>query len=137
MTRVVLDTNILVSWLVFPGGKPDEVVPLARNGVIEAFTSPRIMEELARVLRDKFSYGDIVVEVIIRKVASFCAIAETERDVIGEDERIAVDTHVLECAVAARADYIVTGDRKHLLPLGKIRNCKIVSPADFLVEAGR
>lgn len=42
------------------------------------------------------------------------------------------DNWILECAVAGGADLIVTGDRKHLLPLGNYRGIAIVTPADFL-----
>jgi len=50
MTHVVLDTNVLISALIFPGGKPQAVVDLARDGKILAFTSPQLMEEFAHVL---------------------------------------------------------------------------------------
>jgi predicted nucleic acid-binding protein len=42
------------------------------------------------------------------------------------------DEMILECALAAEADFIVTGDKKHLLPLRQFRDIPIVSPADFL-----
>lgn len=42
------------------------------------------------------------------------------------------DEMVLECAIAAEADFIVSGDKKHLLPLRKHRGIRIISPADFL-----
>ena len=42
------------------------------------------------------------------------------------------DNRILECAVEARADFIVTGDKRHLLPLATFRGVKIVSPAEFL-----
>ncbi len=134
--RVVLDTNVLISDPVFPGGKPSRIASPARAGAIEAFTSPRLIEELAHVLRDKFSYEDILLEITIRKVASFCQLVYPQEDLIREDERIDGDTHVLECAVEAQADYVVTGDVKHLLPLRRFRATKIVSPADFLIETG-
>ena len=42
------------------------------------------------------------------------------------------DNRILECAVAGQAAFIVTGDRKHLLPLGEYSGIRIVSPADFV-----
>jgi predicted nucleic acid-binding protein len=42
------------------------------------------------------------------------------------------DEMVLECALAAEADYIVSGDKKHLLVLGEFHDIRIVSPSDFL-----
>ncbi len=132
----MLDTNVLVSAVMFPGGKPSEVVSLARTGAIEAFTSPYLIEELAHVLRDKFSREELVVELLIRKVLAFCAVLHPKTDLIADEESIGDDTRVLECAIEAQADYIVSGDRKHLLRLKKFRNCAIVSPAEFLAQTG-
>lgn len=42
------------------------------------------------------------------------------------------DNKILECAITAEADYIVTGDKNHLLPLKRYKNTKIVSPSEFL-----
>ena len=44
------------------------------------------------------------------------------------------DEMVLECALAAEADYIVSGDKKHLLSLREFRGIRIVSPSDFLLR---
>ncbi len=59
-----------------------------------------------------------------------------------EEESISVvkdneaDNRILECAVAARADYLVTGDKEHLLPIETFRGVRIVSPAGFLDICG-
>jgi putative PIN family toxin of toxin-antitoxin system len=49
--RVVLDTNVLVSALAFPGSKPDQVLALVRRNTLQLFVSPFILSELDRVLR--------------------------------------------------------------------------------------
>ena len=55
--RVVLDTNVLVSALAFPGSKPDQVLALVRRNALQLFVSPFILSELDRVLRVKFKFS--------------------------------------------------------------------------------
>ena len=54
--RVVLDTNVLVSTFVFPGGTPEEVYRLVLEGRIELVTSPPLLAEFGRVLAEKFAW---------------------------------------------------------------------------------
>ena len=64
-------------------------------------------------------------------ITELCAIVEPARkiDAIKEDP---ADNKILECAIEANADYIITYDKKHLLKLKKFEGVNIVSPADFL-----
>jgi len=55
--RVVLDTDVLISALAFPGSKPDQLLSRIRRGEIDLFLSPLILSELARVLREKFHFS--------------------------------------------------------------------------------
>jgi putative PIN family toxin of toxin-antitoxin system len=127
--RVVADTNILVSALQF-GGKPKQLLDLAADGQIDLVTSEAILAEAVRVLRDKFNRtpdwlaeADQQLRVIARLVAP------TERlQVIEADP---TDDRILECAVAANAEVLVSGDT-HLLSLGGFRGMLIQRVADFL-----
>ncbi len=56
--RVVCDTSILISALIFPGGSPDEVVNLTRTGEVNLYISPFILNEFERVLKEKFNYSE-------------------------------------------------------------------------------
>ena len=129
--RLVLDTNVLLSALVFPGSKPDEVLQRVRRGEVELFLSPFILAELERILRDKFRFTKRQADERVRVIRRMATLVEPT-------ERIALvaakdaDNRILECAVAARADYLVTGDKEHLLPLRSIGETQIVTPADFL-----
>ncbi len=58
--RIVLDTNVLISALAFPGSKPDQILSRIRRRASELFISPFILSELDRVLREKFRFTDIV-----------------------------------------------------------------------------
>ena len=129
--RVVLDTNVLLSALTFPGSKPDQVLHRVRRGEVELFLSSFIPAELERILRDKFRLTKRQTDERVRVIRRMATLLEPT-------ERIAVvaatddDKRILECALAARADYLVMGDKEHLLPLRSIGETQIVTAADFL-----
>lgn len=130
MPRVVLDSNVLISALHF-GGQPEELLLLANQGIIEIFLSPFILEETARVLKEKLGWQEKKVRGIFRIIKEVATIIEPkiELNVIPED---AADNHILACAVQARADFLVTGDKHHLLPLRQYQGVKILTPRDCL-----
>ena len=133
MIKVILDTNIIVSAIVF-GGKPRDILYLIQNGEIRAFISPFILFELKEVLRKKFEF-DIKklkdIEDLIND--SFISIApKISLKIIKE---YTIDNKILEAAVEAKADYLITGDKKHVLKLKKVKKTKIVSAEEFLKEA--
>lgn len=128
---VVLDNNVLLSALGFPGSKPDQVLLRVRRGEVELFISPFILAELERILRDKFRFTKRQTDervAVIRRMATLVASKERIGLVTDKDD----DNRILECAVAARADHLVTGDKEHLLPLQRIGTPQIVTPAAFL-----
>jgi len=129
--RVVLDTNVLLSALVFPGSKPDEVLAFVRRGEVELFLSPFILAELERILFEKFRFtarqtADRVAA--IRRMATIIEPTARVVLVVTKDD----DNRILECALAVRVDYLVTGDKEHLLPLRSIDTTVIITPAAFL-----
>jgi len=129
--RLVLDTNVLLSALAFPGSKPDHVLQSVRRGEVELFVSSFILAELERILRDKFRFTKRQTDervAVIRRMATLVESKERIALVADKDD----DNRILECAVAARADYLVTGDKQHLLPLQSIGTTQIVTPAAFL-----
>lgn len=129
MIKVVLDTNIYISAILF-GGKPDTIIKLAREGDIEVLVSEAILAEIAEVLRKKFDWQSWqVLEVIeeIRGIATF-VVPRYTLSVVKEDE---ADNRVLECAIEGEAQYVVSGDEHRLLPLKQYRGIKIVHPAEF------
>lgn len=129
--RVVLDTNVLVSALAFPGSKPDRILERVRRRETALFVSSFIRGELERVLAGKFRHTPAEVRqrvAAIRRVATLVEPGERIHLVEAMDD----DNRILECAVAARADCLVTGDRQHLLPLRSVRGIPIVTPAAFI-----
>ena len=127
--RVVLDTNIFISAILY-GGNPRKVVELAIFEDVEVYISLQLVDELSRVLRDKFTLGSVEIDKIISEIKDFAEIV-TPRVTLQVVEKDPPDDRVLEYAVAAKADFIISGD-KHLLDLGNFREIKIVGPAEFL-----
>ena len=115
----VLDTNIWVSALQF-GGKPLEIVQMALDGQIEIAISQSIIDETLRILRDKFKTQQPEIDraIAIMDAAARKIEPTIKLDVVKNDSK---DNHILECAVAAGAVTIVTGDKRHLLPLRAIK----------------
>ncbi len=128
--RVVLDTNVIVSALNFPGNER-LVLELALRGRFEFFLSLFILEEVAGVLARKFGWDQERTARAINALEGAAIVIEPPRleEVI---EGGHPDNRVLECAVAAGADYLVTGDRRHLLPIGEHRGTIIVNAPRFL-----
>ncbi len=132
MLRVVLNTNVLISAILF-GGKPRQILEKAISGEIQLCISESVLEELKGVLRrPKFSYSPEAVQVILAELINISDFTNPLKrlHVVSEDPE---DDRILECAVEARADYIISGDI-HLLKLGGYRNIKILNPSMFLAE---
>jgi uncharacterized protein len=128
--KVTADTNIFISGLNFRDGKPFQLLELARAGKINLTVSNAILDEIADVLARKF---DFTPEDIVEARKWITGMARTVKpavqlDVIKEDPP---DNRILECAVAAGSDYIVTGD-KDLLRLGRYDSIRVLSVSDFL-----
>jgi uncharacterized protein len=132
--RVVLDTNVLVSGLAYPGSVPGRIVSLWHQGGLDVVLSPYILDEIARVLprlsRIHLSRGEIrdLVDSLLFRVD----IVEPDA---GEDTslRDAADQQVLATLRASRANYLITGD-KDLLALAE--KYPIVTPAAFWARHG-
>lgn len=129
--KIVCDTNSLISAYVFPGGTMDEILDIARRGDVQLVLSPDIITEFKAVLVRKFKYSADEADVFIGRVTAIATLAyPSERlDIV---RRVDADNRILECAVAANADYLITGDKGDLLPLQKIGKTKIVTAREFL-----
>ncbi|MDZ7697485.1 MAG: putative toxin-antitoxin system toxin component, PIN family [Deltaproteobacteria bacterium] len=129
--RVVIDTNVLVSALLF-GGTPGKLIPLWKNARIEPYLSKAILDEVMRVLAyPRFNLSEQEIEYLVyQEILPFFHNVEVQSGpIIIEDDPS--DDHFLRCAMAARARHIISGDQ-HLLSLKKYGNIQIVSPGEFL-----
>ncbi len=129
--RLVLDTNVLISAFVFPGGAPEDVYRMAIEQSVELVTSPPLLAEFGRILTDKFGWESAMADVAVTQVARIGTVVRpTERIRVVTDDP--TDDRVLEAAAEGGADLIVSGDR-HLLRLGSWVGVQILKPADFLL----
>ena len=128
--RVVLDTNVLVSALIFPGGSPEFVYRLVLEERIELITSRTLLAELGSVLEAKFGWEPARVEEAVSQLARIASLVEATA-AIAEITADPADNRVLEAAAAGEAAAIVSGDR-HLLSLGRWCEIPIQTPAEFL-----
>lgn len=131
MVKVVLDTNVIISALLF-GGIPGKILSLANKNVIKLLISPFIFNEIAQVLQKRFNWDEEKIMDALSAIEEVATVIEpkTKLSIIKQKDS---DNRILECAVSGHADYIVSGDTKHILPLGEYRGIKILRPAVFLL----
>ena len=128
--RVVLDTNVIISGLNFPGNER-MVLELARRARFKQYLFSLILGEVVEVLERKFNWSDDRSSTALEALHQAAVSIEPRRhlDVIKPEH---ADNRMLECALEASADYLVTGNRRHLLPLKKYRGTRIVNAPQFL-----
>lgn len=131
MRRVVVDTNVYVSALHF-GGLPAEVLEFAQFGLVDLFVSRPILDELRRVLVQKLHWQPTLARGAVANVLDFAYLVEplTKLVIVTADD---ADNRILECAVEAQADVIVSGDR-HLIALGTFQGIEIVTARTFVSQ---
>ena len=131
VSRVVIDTNVIISALLF-GGKPGELIPLWEDGKIEPLVSKEIIDEYIRVLAyPKFELTIKEIQFLIfHQLLPYFEIINTYPGpvIIPKDP---TDDKFIRCALAGNAKAIVSGDI-HLLSLKKHQDIHILSPSDFL-----
>lgn len=128
--KVVIDTNIFISGLNFTG-KPSEILELFVNDEIEVCISPFILKEIDKILREKFEWNEEQIERVLDRIKKKVIQVQPKIKISAIKEK-EDDNRILECAVESKAQYIITGDTKHLQPLKEYQEIKILSPAQFL-----
>jgi len=130
--RIVLDSNVIISAFLF-GGQPARIVGYVLDGSLQCFVSMAIFDEIQDVLqRPKFGLSAEQALAFIEELHNLCWLVTptTRVRAIRTDPD---DNRVLECALAADADMIISGD-SHLLNLGQWQDIRILSPAEFIRE---
>lgn len=131
-TRYILDTNVMISGLLFDNSKPAIALQYAfQHG--ELLLSLELLEEIAEVLsRDKFKRyitndeREEFLETLLER-ANLIEVVDTV-----EECRDPKDNHILELALSGEANIIITGD-KDLLIMNPFRNIEIISVEQFFV----
>ena len=128
--RVVLDTNVLISAVLF-NGPPRAILELVIGGAVYCSLSLDVLDELRDVLeRPKFRFSPEQAFQVIEELHAVCDIVNPaiRLNVVTADPN---DNIILECALESKADVIVSGDQ-HLLAIAEFRGIQIVSPSDYL-----
>ena len=131
ITRVVLDTNVLISALLFKG-ELSGIVGLWQKGKIIPIISKETFDELRAVLEyPKFSLSPAEIKSLIEhEILPFFEVVNVSKHIKGAC-RDPGDDKFISCAISASADWIVTGD-KDLFDLEKYQSIRIVHASDFI-----
>jgi putative PIN family toxin of toxin-antitoxin system len=127
---VTFDTNILLSGVGWRGC-PYHCLELARADRVASVTCRELLEELTEKLQTKLRFSPAQATDTVADLLTFLRLVTITNalKVVTADPD---DNKVVECAVVGQATHIVTGDRRHLLPLGSYQDIAIVTAADFL-----
>lgn len=131
MIKACLDSNIWISAFIF-SGKPAEILDLAVEKKFISVTSPQIIAEVGKVFSKKFAQDEKLIKrelKVIKDVSELVIIKNKVRII-----KYSPDNKILETALEGKVDYIVTGDKKHLLPLKEFKGIPIITPAKLLAK---
>jgi putative PIN family toxin of toxin-antitoxin system len=134
--RVVLDANLLVSALLGESSPPGQLVARWRQGRFTLLTAAPQLDELARVTRYpkiRASLKPALAGRLVNDLREVAQVVETLPPVDASPDPY--DNYLLSIAVGGGADYLVTGDKSHLLALGSHGRTRIVSVRDFVALA--
>lgn len=131
--RIVLDTNVIVSGLLLEESIPGQLLSLWEAKQYDLVTSPEQIDELGRVL----NYGKLSVRIDTVKAVNLMASLHASAHMANELPAVShsvdpADNLIIATAIAGQAAMLVSGDKKHLLPLGKIEAVAILSPREAI-----
>lgn len=130
MFKAVYDTNIIVSVVLHKDRLPASLLSLALEGKVRLFVSEQLLREYKGVLkRPKFKLGEKEIENLMSFIRKKAIKVKPTKKLIKIKKDLA-DNRVLECALEAQVDFIVTGNKKHF-PFEKSHRAKVVSPHEF------
>lgn len=127
--RIVLDTNIYLSGIIF-GGNCRHILDLMIKKKIRVITSPAILLEISQKLKQKFKWSQNQIFTVIKTLIKSTKVVQPKVKIraVKMDKS---DDKIIEAAVAGRTKYIVSGDQ-HLLKIKQYQKIKIVKPTEFL-----
>ena len=125
----IFDTNVLIAAIITEG-ICSKLLHRARMGEFSLVSCPFIMKELRRILSKKFRLSQEESAWAMEPVSAAINKVIEHSLKITDICRAADDDNIIACAVAAKADYLVTGD-SDLLDIRSYKNIKIITPRDF------
>jgi uncharacterized protein len=133
ITRVVIDTNVVISALLF-GGAPGKIITLWKEGKIQPLISEDILNEYLKVLAyPRFKLTEKEINFIIyHEILPYFkeTVVKIQKQVIKEDPS---DDKFIACAEAGKASFIISGDN-HLLNLKVYGSIDILPPSQLLLK---
>lgn len=138
MTRVVLDTNLIISAILSPEGKPATILRMVLNAKLDLVLSPALLKEISLVLnyekiRKLFIKRSVTPQKIkdaLQKIVK-TAILVSGNTKVNRIDKDPSDNMLLSCALEGKADFIISGDH-HLTDLVSLEGISIVNPDTFL-----
>jgi len=132
--KIVLDTNVWVSALIW-GGKPAKIIKAAEQGTVNIFITEAVIEEICRVLKypkiEKIYHPQTTQQQLMEQILRNTQFVETTMIKLEVVKEHPADDKIIECAIAAKANYIVSGD-KHLLNLIAYKKTQILTINEFI-----
>ncbi len=129
MKKVILNTNVILSALIHKGVLKDLLDYVSTECIV--YISPPLINEVKDKLKNRFNANLELFNQFLT-IVSFAQLFSPPIKVNFSTDPD--DAFLLELAEASMADYLITGDKKHLLPLKKWYSTKIISPSDFMKE---
>ncbi len=129
--KLVCDTNTLISGFLWRGNEYELLKSILNRQAI-LFTSPALLLEFSRVLNYERLRPFVLNPTDVINKLTQIAVVVNPREYVKIVKEDPADDRVLECAIAANVDYIVSGDKRHLLKLKKFREIPIVTTKAIL-----
>jgi uncharacterized protein len=128
--QAVYDTNVIVSGTLKSDSIPGALVSFAMQGAVQIFLSPTLLAEYTEVLkRPVFGFNPKTVNFFLSELENTAIMVYPAMRVTSAlDEP---DNRILECALEAKAQYVITGNRKHF-PFAQFKGIKILTPREFI-----
>jgi putative PIN family toxin of toxin-antitoxin system len=131
MLRVVFDTHVIVSAALYEKSLPALLLSLGLEGKVRFFISPALLNEYETVLkRPRFKLGHKETAELIEKIKQKAVMVTPTKEltILEADE---TDNRILECAAKAKADFVITGNKRHF-PFEEFKGIKILTPREFI-----
>lgn len=131
--RIVLDTNVIVSGLLLAESIPGRLLSLWEGKQYELVTSAEQIDELGRVL----NYGKLSTRIDTARAATLITALHAYAHQAGELPEVSysidlADNLIIATAITGKANMLVTGDQKHLIPLGRVEGIPILAPREAI-----
>jgi putative PIN family toxin of toxin-antitoxin system len=130
--KIILDTNIYIAAFLSQNFQsvPSKIIDLAQDGEFDVFISSEIIQEIHHVLMDKLNLKEQEIAEILSEINFF-----TKKIVVIERVNICNDVDddkFFALAKQLKADFLISLDKKHIIPIKKFGNTKTIFPSDFL-----